>query len=290
MSTIAMTTSTARTDLGAGGSVAEEASQPTAAAARSADRVRAGAVAEALLARLRDLPADHPDRPEVRARLIENYLPLANHLARRYAHRSEPLDDLVQVAAVALIKAVDGFDHVNGAAFTSYAIPMILGELKRHFRDKTWNVRVPRRLQELSLRLRPATGELAQRLGRSPTVAELAAHLDVRDDDVVEALGSGSAYQPASLNAPAYDADGDATAEWSDLLGSTEPGYLRTDNRMALRPLIAALPAREQRIIALRFFDHMTQSQIAAELGISQMHVSRLLSHALAVLRRGMQA
>jgi len=250
---------------------------------------RSDAASRALLARFADLPADHPDRPRVRARVIEAYLPLAHHLARRYRGRSEHLDDLLQVAGIGLIKAVDGYDAAHGAAFTSYAIPMILGELKRHFRDKTWSIRVPRRLQELTLLIGPATAQLSQRLGHSPTVAELAAHLEVRDDDIVEALGSANAYHPPSLNAPVTHLDG-TRGEWADIIGGPDPAMDRAENRIALRPLIARLPEREQRILALRFFDNMTQSQIAAELGLSQMHVSRLLGNALSMLRTGLLA
>jgi RNA polymerase sigma-B factor len=243
--------------------------------------------AHALLAQFVAMPADHPGRPAVRARLIEAYLPLATHLAHRYSRRSEPLDDLIQVASVALIKSVDRYDPARGTAFTTYAIPMILGELKRHFRDKTWNIRVPRPLQELWLRIGPATAELSQQLGHAPTVAELAAHLDVHSDDIAAAIGSGNAYHPPSLNTLTGHPDGTVT-QWADLLGSTDPGFDRTEYRVALRPLIAALPARERRIIALHFFHNMNQSQIAGVLGISQMHVSRLLSHAMSALRGGL--
>jgi RNA polymerase sigma-B factor len=242
--------------------------------------------AKALLAALADLPADSPDRPRVRQRLIEAYLPLAEHLARRFRNRGEPLDDLVQVACLALVKSVDGYDHSRGAAFTSYAIPMILGELKRHFRDKGWNVRVPRRLQELRLDIGKAGGDLAQQLGHSPTVAELAAHLGVGEDDIIEALESGHAYRALSLHAPV--AGDESGTELADMLGDLDPDLENVENREALRPLIAKLPQREQRIIVMRFFGNMTQSQIASQLGISQMHVSRLLAHAMGVLREGL--
>jgi RNA polymerase sigma-B factor len=246
----------------------------------------ADAAAKALIAALADLPADSPDRPRVRQRLIEAYLPLAEHLARRFRNRGEPLDDLVQVACLALVKSVDGYDHSRGAAFTSYAIPMILGELKRHFRDKGWNVRVPRRLQELRLDIGKASGDLAQQLGHSPTVAELAHHLGVGEDDIIEAMESGHAYRALSLHAPV--AGDESGTELADMLGDVDPDLENVENREALRPLIAKLPQREQRIIVMRFFGNMTQSQIAAQLGISQMHVSRLLAHAMGVLREGL--
>ena len=260
---------------------------PASAPARPGRTAReADAAAKALLARLGDLPADSPDRPRIRERLIEAYLPLAEYLARRFRNRGEPLDDLIQVANLGLIKSVDGYDMTRGAAFTSYAIPMIVGELKRHFRDKGWDVRVPRRLQELRLEITKATGNLAQQLGRSPTVADIATHLGVREEDVIEGLDSGHAYRALSLHAPV--AGDEASTELADLIGDLDPDLANVEDREALRPLIARLPQREQKIIAMRFFGNMTQSQIAAELGISQMHVSRLLSHALGVLREGL--
>jgi len=242
--------------------------------------------AQTLLTLLGDLPADSPDRPHVRARLIELYLPLAEYLARRFRNRGEPLDDLVQVAGVGLIKSVDGYDPNRGAAFTSYAIPMIVGELKRHFRDKGWDVRVPRRLQELRLELSKVSGELAQQLGRSPTVADLAERVGVSEEEIIEGIESGHAYRALSINAPAGSAAGeDAAGELGDLLGGADRELEAVDDRESLRPLIARLPVREQRIIAMRFFGNLTQTQIAERLGISQMHVSRLLAHALTFLR-----
>jgi RNA polymerase sigma-B factor len=244
------------------------------------------AAARALLTLLADLPADSSDRVRVRERLIEMYLPLAEYLARRFRNRGELLDDLTQVANLGLIKSVDGYDVTRGAAFTSYAIPMIVGELKRHFRDKGWDVRVPRRLQELRLEITKATSDLAQQLGRSPTVGDLATHLDVSEEEIIEGLDSSHAYRALSLHAPV--AGDEAATELVDLLGDVDRDMENVEDREALRPLIAKLPVREQRIIAMRFFGNMTQSQIAAELGISQMHVSRLLSHALGVLREGL--
>jgi RNA polymerase sigma-B factor len=244
------------------------------------------AAARALLTLLADLPAGSPDRARVRERLIEMYLPLAEYLARRFRNRGEQLDDLTQVANLGLIKSVDGYDVSRGAAFTSYAIPMIVGELKRHFRDKGWDVRVPRRLQELRLEITKATSDLAQQLGRSPTVADLASHLSVSEEEIIEGLDSSHAYRALSLHAPV--AGEEATTELVDLLGDVDRDMENVEDREALRPLIAKLPVREQKIIAMRFFGNMTQSQIAAELGISQMHVSRLLSHALGVLREGL--
>jgi RNA polymerase sigma-B factor len=269
-----------------------ELSSAVADALADADRIggaRTGKdvepVARTLFALLGDLPADSPDRPRVRQRLIELHLPLAEYLARRFRNRGEPFDDLVQVADLGLIKSVDGYDASRGAAFTSYAIPMILGELKRHFRDKGWDVRVPRRLQELRLEITKVAGDLAQQLGRSPTVGDIAARLRVSEEDVIEGIESGQAYRAMSLQAPVQGEE--PSTELADLLGDVDPDLQCVEDREALRPLIAKLPQREKRIIAMRFFGNMTQSQIAAELGISQMHVSRLLTHALGALRSG---
>jgi len=242
------------------------------------------AQAKALLSLLSDLPGG-TDRERVRARLIELYMPLAESLARRFRNRGEHFDDLVQVANLGLIKSVDGFDPNRGAAFTSYAIPMIVGELKRHFRDKGWDVRVPRRLQELRLEISKISGDLAQDLGRSPTVADLATKLGVSEEDVIEGLDCGQAYRALSLDAPVGDAGDSGANGLGDLLGDDDPDIRNVENREALRPLLAKLPEREQKIIAMRFHGNLTQSQIAAELGISQMHVSRLLAGALRSLR-----
>ncbi|WP_432829874.1 SigB/SigF/SigG family RNA polymerase sigma factor [Dactylosporangium sp. CA-092794] len=241
------------------------------------------AAAQALLTLLADLPAGSPDRARIRGRIIELYLPLAEYLARRFRNRGEPIDDLNQVAGVGLIKSVDGYDPTRGAAFTSYAIPMIVGELKRHFRDKGWDVRVPRRLQELRLEISKISGDLAQELGRSPTIADLATRLDVGEEEIIEGLESSHAYRALSINAPAGTED--SGAELADLLGTADRALEAVDDRESLRPLLARLPVREQRIIALRFFGNLSQTQIAERLGISQMHVSRLLARALTFLR-----
>jgi RNA polymerase sigma-B factor len=265
--------------------LANEALVPRGRSAAGGTRAskEADAATAALLALFGDLPADSPDRPRVRSRLIELYLPLAEYLARRFRNRGEPFDDLVQVANLGLIKSVDGYDASRGAAFTSYAIPMIVGELKRHFRDKGWDVRVPRRLQELRLEITKVSGDLAQQLGHSPTIADIAGHLGVSEEDVLEGLESGHAYRALSLQAPVPGEE--PTTELADTLGDLDPDMGHVEDREALRPLLATLPPREQKIIAMRFFGNLTQSQIAAQLGISQMHVSRLLSHSLSVMR-----
>ncbi len=251
---------------------------------RSAD---AGALAttEQLLRQRDQLPAGHPDHITLRARVIEANLPLAHHLARRYTGRGELLEDLTQVAALALIKAVDGYDPNRNAAFTSYAIPSILGALKRHFRDTAWGMRVPRSAQELAQDVVTATGELEQRRGRAPTSTELADHLRVTVDDLLAAVAAAQAYHLASLHAPRVGADG---ADLVDLIGGVDPRYADVDDYLSLRPMFAALPPRERRILALRFYADLNQTQIAAEIGLSQMHVSRLLRQSLARLRAAM--
>jgi RNA polymerase sigma-B factor len=238
---------------------------------------------EVMLAELATLEAGSPEFVRLRARIIEDLLPLATHLAARFRNRGEPFDDLAQVANLALIKAVDGFDPERGVSFSSYAVPFIAGELKRHFRDKTWHVRVPRRLQELSLQINRATDELTQRLGRSPTVADLAKHLEIGEEETIEALEAAGAYHSLSLDAPAGGEDGASTLV--DLIGTEDTDLAEVDARVALPPLLATLPSREQKILAMRFYGNLTQSQIAAEMGISQMHVSRLITKALASLR-----
>jgi RNA polymerase sigma-B factor len=221
--------------------------------------------------------------PALRDELIEAHLGLAEYLARRFSNRGEPLDDLVQVASVGLLKAVDRFDPERAVEFSTYATHTIVGELKRHFRDKGWAVRAPRRMQELYLRLGKIVSSLSQELGRSPTIQELAAEAQVSEEEVLEALEAGQAYRFASLDAPSPgDDDGDNLGSH---LGDEDPQMVDAEHRAALSPLIARLPPREQMILHLRFFEGLTQSEIASRLGISQMHVSRLLARSLAQLR-----
>jgi RNA polymerase sigma-B factor len=242
--------------------------------------------ARELFERLTVLPADDPERARLRATLVELHLPLVEYLARRFRNRGEWLDDLTQVATIGLIKSIDRFDLERGVEFSTYATPTIVGEIKRHFRDKGWAVRVPRRLQELKLSLTKAIGELAQREGRAPTVSELAAHLQMSEEEVLEGLESANAYSTVSLDAPdSGDEDAPAVA---DSLGMIDEALEGVEYRESLKPLLERLPPREKKILLLRFFGNMTQSQIAAELGISQMHVSRLLARTLAQLREGL--
>ncbi|MDQ1714186.1 MAG: polymerase sigma-B factor [Frankiaceae bacterium] len=242
--------------------------------------------ARALFAVLVDPAVDADRHQRVRDELVEMHLPLVEYLARRFRNRGEPLDDLIQVATIGLIKSVDRFDLERGDEFSTYATPTIVGEIKRHFRDKGWAIRVPRRLQELKLALTKATQELSQRNGRSPTVSELAAHLKMTDEEVLEGLESANAYSAVSLDAP--DGGDDDSPSVQDTLGITDEAIEGVEYRESLKPLLEKLPPREKKILLLRFFGNMTQSQIATELGISQMHVSRLLARTLAQLREGL--
>jgi RNA polymerase sigma-B factor len=219
----------------------------------------------------------------LRDELVEAHIGLAEYLARRFANRGEPLDDLVQVALIGLVKAVNRFDPNRGVEFSTYATHTIAGELKRHFRDKGWAVRAPRRMQELYLRLTQVVSSLGQQLGRSPTIGELAAETQVSEEEVLEALEAGQAYRFASLDVPKGGSDdGDTLGEG---LGEDDPGIANAESRVVLSPLMAKLPARQRQIIRLRFFEGLTQSEIASRLGISQMHVSRLLARSVAELR-----
>ena len=239
-----------------------------------------------LFAQLRADGADEAERSRCREELVRLHLPLVEHFARRFLNRGEPFDDLLQVGTIGLIKAIDRFDTERGVEFSTYATPTIVGEIKRHFRDKGWAVRVPRRLQELKLALTKAIGELAQKEGRAPTIAELAAHLQMSEEEVLEGLESANAYSTVSLDAPdSGDEDAPAVAE---SLGMLDDALEGVEYRESLKPLLERLQPREKRILLLRFFGNMTQSQIATELGISQMHVSRLLARTLAQLREGL--
>ncbi|MDT0532520.1 SigB/SigF/SigG family RNA polymerase sigma factor [Micromonospora sp. DSM 115977] len=236
-----------------------------------------------LLNAMAALPAGHPSRAALRDKAIEAWLPLANHLAHRYSGRGEPTDDLAQTAAVGLIKAIDKFDPSRGVDFAGYAIPTIIGELKRHFRDRTWDIRVPRRLQELRLAISDANSSLLQTLGRSPTVADIAAHLKLTEEEVLEGLEGARAYNAVSLSTPT--GDGDRATELGDMLGGVDGEFELAELRVALGPALATLDEREQKILTLRFYGNLTQSQIAEQIGVSQMHVSRLLARALTKLR-----
>ncbi len=232
---------------------------------------------------LQELPEGSASFTRQRDAIVERCLPLANHIARRFDGRGEPRDDLVQVARVGLVNAVIRFDVDAGSDFVSFAVPTIMGEVRRHFRDNSWSVKVPRRLKELHLRLGAATAELSQKLGRAPTPSELAAELEMDRDEIVEGLVAGSSYNTLSI-----DGAGGGTEEApaiADTLGDVDLNLDQIENRESLRPLLASLPERERQVLLLRFFESMTQTQIAERVGISQMHVSRLLAKSLARLR-----
>ena len=219
-----------------------------------------------------------------RDQLIEQYMSLVRSLARRYAYRGEQLDDLVQIGAIGLIKAIDRFDVDRGVELTTYATPNIIGEIKRHFRDKGWSVRVPRGLQELNVKLSKLIEEQTIELGRSPTIPELAKVAGVEEELVVEAIESGRAYSTVSLSTGGGQ-DEEGEVDPLESLGSEEPQYEVSEDRAMLAPGLKALDERERLIIHLRFFKGLTQSQIAQQVGISQMHVSRLIRRALERIR-----
>jgi len=229
-------------------------------------------------------PAAHT---HAREQLVHLHLPLVEHCARRFRNRGEPLEDLVQVGTIGLLKAVDRFDNERGVEFSTYATPTIIGEIKRHFRDKGWAIRVPRRLQELRMQIGATSAELTQALGRSPTPRELAEKIGCTVEEIVEGLESGNAYSTLSLDAGDDNDDGAATM--LDAIGSEDESLEHVEIRESIKPLLDALGDREKKILLLRFFRNMTQSQIAAEIGVSQMHVSRLLSRTLDHLRTALE-
>jgi RNA polymerase sigma-B factor len=242
------------------------------------DDRRAGELITALAA----LPAEHPARFSLRHQAIQAWAPMAKRLARRYAGRGESLDDLTQTAMIGLIKAVDRFDPGHGADFVAYAIPTVLGELRRYFRDHAWSIRVPRRLQEMRMAINDANSVLVHSLGHLPTVAEIAAYLKVSEEAVLEGLEGALAYSTASLSAPA---NAEGTHELGDSLGSDEHGYELTEAQLALEPALRRLNDRDRRILTLRFYGNQTQTEIAEQIGVSQMHISRIIARALATLR-----
>lgn len=224
----------------------------------------------------------------LRDELVRRHLPLVQFLVRRFAGRGEPLDDLVQVATIGLIKAVDRFDPDRGVEFSTYATPTVIGEVKRHFRDRGWAIRVPRRLQENMLAVTRTSGELFGQLSRSPTIAELAEATRLSEEDVLEAIESSHVYTTVSLDAEFGTAQGGAALTAHPTAGDAQAALEGVEHRQSLRPLLEQLDHRERQIIVLRFFANLTQSEIAAEVGMSQMHVSRLLGRTLARLREGL--
>ena len=226
---------------------------------------------------------------QAREKLIEQYMSLVRSLARRYAYRGEQLDDLVQIGAIGLIKAIDRFDVNRGVELTTYATPNIIGEIKRHFRDKGWAVRVPRGLQELNVQLSKLMEQLTVQLGRSPTIPELAKAAGVEEEQVLEAIESGRAYTSLSLSVGGGGGEDD-DLDPLESLGTEEHGYEVSEDRAVLAPGFKSLDPRERMILQLRFFDGLTQSQIAQQVGISQMHVSRLIRRSLEKIRETIAA
>jgi len=248
--------------------------------------VDARALSKTLFQRLETLEEGTPEYSYVRNTLVELNLALVKFAASRFRSRSEPVEDIVQVGTIGLIKAIDRFEMSRGVEFPTFAMPTIIGEIKRFFRDTSWSVRVPRRLQELRLDLAKAGDELAQKLDRAPTVAELAERLQISEAEVIEGMSASNAYTASSLDAqPEED---DAEGALADRIGYEDHGLEGIEYVESLKPLIAQLPARDRQILSLRFVGNMTQSEIGQELGISQMHVSRLLTRTLGRLRRGL--
>ncbi|MGV3562709.1 MAG: RNA polymerase sigma factor SigF [Nocardioides sp.] len=263
-----------------------EASEPTDARRAGIEETRRRSAE--LFVEFLDEGASQASRDAARDALVRLHLPLVEHCARRFRNRGEPFEDLVQVGTIGLIKSVDRFDTERGVEFSTYATPTIIGEIKRYFRDKGWAIRVPRRLQELRMQIGTATAELTQDLGRSPTASELAAHIGCTVEEIVEGIESSNAYSTLSLDAT--DDSDDGAASMLDALGELDAGMEHVEIRESIKPLLDQLDAREKKILLLRFFKNMTQSQIAEEIGVSQMHVSRLLNRTLEQLRSSLQA
>jgi RNA polymerase sigma-B factor len=234
------------------------------------------------------LTEDDPRRDALRDQLVTGYLPVAQHIARRFAHRGEPLDDLIQVATVGLINAVDRFQPDRGSDFFSFAVPTISGEVRRHFRDQGWSMRVPRRLKDLHVSINAAVSELSQGLGRAPRPSEIAERIGVPTNEVLEGLSAAQAYRSSSLDEMLSTDESGTTL--GDLLGAADAELERVDYRQTMQPLLAELADRERTIVMLRFFGNMTQTQIADRIGVSQMHVSRLLTQTLTKLRSRLES
>jgi len=225
-----------------------------------------------------------------REQLVARFLPLARQLARRYQRAGEPLDDLMQVASMGLIKAIDRFDPSREIAFSSYAVPTILGEIKRHFRDRTWAVRVPRDLQELTLRVDKAVGELSEGLRRPPSIAEIGEAVGADEEHVLEALQAGGAYRAVSFDAPRGNDGEDEVSTLSDTIGVSEDGFDRAEERATLANLLTTVTPREREVLRMRFEEDMTQAEIGEVIGVSQMQVSRVIRQALMRLRAAADA
>jgi RNA polymerase sigma-B factor len=240
-----------------------------------------------LFAIFRDPDVSEAERDSAREALVHLHLALVDHCARRFRNRGEPFEDLVQVGTIGLIKSVDRFDTDRGVEFSTYATPTIIGEIKRYFRDKGWAIRVPLRLQELRMQISASAAELTQSLGRSPTPRELAEAIGCSVEEIVEGMESSNAY--ATLSLDATDDSDDGGQSMLDAIGIDDEALAQVEIRESVKPLLDSLPPREKTILLLRFFKNMTQSQIATEIGVSQMHVSRLLTRTLDQLRESME-
>ncbi|MEU8511034.1 SigB/SigF/SigG family RNA polymerase sigma factor [Kitasatospora sp. NPDC048722] len=257
----------------------------TEAELRAMGKSEARELSDALFERLAGLARETHAYSYVRGTIIELNMPLVRFIAARFRHRAEDMDDILQVGTIGLIKAVDGYDPHRGVEFLTYAIPTIAGEIKRFFRDTSWPVRVPRSMQELYLSVARGSDRLEQELGRLPRPEEIAENLDLTVEEATEGLVAGRVYRPNSLDALRDQDTDESGSSMLDRLGSCDPGIDLADFRIAVRPLLAHLPKREQAVLKLRFWDGWTQSQIAERIGVSQMHVSRLLSATLCRLR-----
>ncbi|MEV8093122.1 SigB/SigF/SigG family RNA polymerase sigma factor [Kitasatospora sp. NPDC085879] len=252
-------------------------------------KTEARALSDALFERLADLEPGTRDYSYVRGTVIELNMPLVRFVAAGFRHRAADMDDILQVGTVGLIKAVDGYDHTRGVEFLTYAIPTITGEIKRFFRDTTWPVRVPRSLQELYLTVARSSDRMEQDLGRLPTPQELAAELGLTPDEVAAGLSAGRAYRSDSLDALREDGPDEAGSSLLDRLGACDPDIDLVDFRESVRPLLTELSERERTVLRLRFWGNHTQSEIAARIGVSQMHVSRILAATLSGLRERLE-
>jgi RNA polymerase sigma-B factor len=235
--------------------------------------------AEALLGELGSLPDDDPRREEIRSELVRMHLPIARGIARRYAQYDEPVEDVQQAAMLGLVKAINRYDARRGERFLAYAAPTMTGEVKRHFRDRTWMLRMPRPLQELRLAMREARRDFFREHNRAPTVAEMTEILQISEETAIEVLGTFDAYRPMSLDTPVGDAE-----TYGDLIGDGDTAIEDTVDHIALQPLLDELPERERMILLYRFYGNKTQAEIAELMDLSQMHVSRLITRTLAGL------
>ena len=264
---------------------APSAAEPEPRAAGGAREEQRAATMK-VLRHLATLAPDDPERARLRAEVVEDHMPYARHIAHRYGRGGVSAEDCEQVAYLGLVKAVDNFDPGYGTGFLGYATPMIIGEIKRFFRDTTWSVHVPRRMQELSGALRKAVEVLSAELGREPTIPELAVHLEATEEEIVQAVDASEAYTTASLDHPVGDEQG---ARLGELLGRDDPGFDLMIDREVLKGLVAKLGERDKKILLMRYFRGMTQAEIGADLGVSQMQVSRLLGRILGELRAGFE-